>query len=141
MKPHRLVTRVLVRDENHRFLLVRNRDQDFWYPPGEGVEPGETLAEAAVREVLEETGVKAKVTRLLFVREFLDSRPDVHNVEIFFLGTLENLANQNPELNYCWFEKKEMLGNASVFPDHLREPDWGGMMEISQNLYLGFERG
>lgn len=39
-------------------LLQLRRDTDTWAPPSGGVEPGETVAECAMREVLEETGIK-----------------------------------------------------------------------------------
>lgn len=51
---------VVVRDG--RVLLVRRRnepDAGLWGYPGGHVEPGETVAEAAARELLEETGVEA----------------------------------------------------------------------------------
>lgn len=57
----------LVRD-GERFLLVqRGRPpfEGFWGLPGGGVELGETVAEAAVREVREETGLQVQVTRFL----------------------------------------------------------------------------
>lgn len=141
MKPQRLVVRMLVQDQNERSLLVQNRGQDFWYPPGGGLEPAETLAQAAVREVLEETGVRARVERLLFVVEFLDPRLDEQNIEFFFLGTLEGYGDDGHEHAMRWFERREMLNNPAIFPTQLRQPEWGGALLINQNLYFGVERG
>lgn len=59
----------LVRDGEGRIALVRNRWSDGWVLPGGNVEAGETLREAAVREVREETGLAARVERPLEVVE------------------------------------------------------------------------
>jgi 8-oxo-dGTP pyrophosphatase MutT (NUDIX family) len=37
-------------DDTGRVLLVENRDTDLWVVPGGAIEPGETPADAAVRE-------------------------------------------------------------------------------------------
>jgi len=59
--PIRVAARVLLVDEAERVLLLRSVDPAdgsvFWYPPGGGIEPDEDAAQAAVREVWEETGL------------------------------------------------------------------------------------
>lgn len=58
--------RVIVLDADHRVLLLRWRDPAdplhvVWEPPGGGIDPGESEAAAAVREVAEETGFMVEV--------------------------------------------------------------------------------
>ncbi len=57
--PYILGVRVIVEDGDRQVLLVRHTYLDGWYLPGGAVDGGETLEEAASREVLEETGVVA----------------------------------------------------------------------------------
>jgi ADP-ribose pyrophosphatase YjhB (NUDIX family) len=54
-----------VRDEGGRILLIRKIDNGYWALPGGAMEIGESIREAAVREVEEETGVRVKVTGLV----------------------------------------------------------------------------
>jgi 8-oxo-dGTP diphosphatase len=54
----------VVRDDDGRILLVRRVDNGTWELPAGMIEPGEQPAAAALREVLEETGVVAVVQRL-----------------------------------------------------------------------------
>ncbi|WP_255191566.1 NUDIX hydrolase [Natronobeatus ordinarius] len=54
-----LATLARVRDPDGRIALVRNDWTDGWFLPGGAVEPGETPAGAARREVREETGLEA----------------------------------------------------------------------------------
>ena len=63
--------RVLLVDGDGRVLLFRFRgldaaldDEDFWITPGGGVDDGEAVAEAAARELLEETGIAARTAEL-----------------------------------------------------------------------------
>jgi len=67
-----------------RFLLVQERKDRSWHLPAGRVEPGETLAEAAVRETLEESGVKIRLTGVIRV-EHTPGRRDAR-LRVVFLG-------------------------------------------------------
>lgn len=54
-RPLTLGVRILARDEEGRVLLVRHTYISGWHLPGGGVEIGETLVEAAGKELREET--------------------------------------------------------------------------------------
>lgn len=61
--------RVLVVDAGGRVLLLHGfdparRDEPYWITVGGGAKPGESLAEAAARELLEETGISARSDEL-----------------------------------------------------------------------------
>jgi mutator protein MutT len=54
----------VVLNSDGRVLLQRRADHDVWALPGGAVEGGETIADAVVREVEEETGCRTEVVRL-----------------------------------------------------------------------------
>ncbi|MGW6918989.1 NUDIX hydrolase [Kitasatospora sp. NPDC054939] len=59
----RRAARVLLFDPQDRLLLFRGEDPavpgtTWWFTPGGGLEPGEGVHEAAVRELAEETGLR-----------------------------------------------------------------------------------
>ncbi|UJW32337.1 NUDIX domain-containing protein [Saccharothrix sp. AJ9571] len=54
-----------IQDDEGRILMIRRTDNDLYALPGGQLELGETLTEAAVREVREETGIECEVTGLI----------------------------------------------------------------------------
>ncbi len=72
-------------------LLVREMSDGLWTLPGGWADVGESPSEAAAREVMEESGYRVRVTRLLAV---LDKRrhphpPDVYYIyKLFFAGEI-----------------------------------------------------
>jgi 8-oxo-dGTP diphosphatase len=70
-------------------VLIRRGSEPFegqWALPGGFVEVGETVEEAAVREVAEETGLAVELARLVGVYSEPDRDPRGHNVSVAFLA-------------------------------------------------------
>jgi 8-oxo-dGTP pyrophosphatase MutT (NUDIX family) len=69
-----MTVKLLLVDPDDRVLLIHATDpgsgRRWWYPVGGGVEPGESLQEAARRETHEETGVEdLPLGTLVWVRD------------------------------------------------------------------------
>lgn len=79
-----------VEDQNGRVLLQRRGDHDteIWGFPGGAVEIGESLDEAATREIYEETGLKVEVTGLIGIySKYLHTYPNgdvAQPISVFF---------------------------------------------------------
>ncbi len=71
----RSVAEALVTDGQGRVLVVYNVGT-WWLPTG-GVEPGESSAAAARREVLEETGVDVDIGEIVLVEERVTDRTEI----------------------------------------------------------------
>lgn len=66
----------LVANEAGEILMIRRTDNGNWALPGGAIEMNESVADAAVRETFEETGVRAEVTGLLGI--YSDPRHIIH---------------------------------------------------------------
>lgn len=85
--------RVILLDDRDHVLLFHGCDPDrpespFWFTPGGGIDPGETPAQCAVRELREETGLTGVTLGPLVWRRrarfrFLGQDIDQH--EVYFL--------------------------------------------------------
>ncbi|MBH9966213.1 NUDIX hydrolase [[Bacillus] enclensis] len=85
------VTYMLLFDEpGEKVLLVKNtgKNGSYYTLPGGAAEPGETLEEAAIREVKEETGLDAEIRDIFSVGEgFFEDRGH-HAVFFTFRGRI-----------------------------------------------------
>jgi 8-oxo-dGTP pyrophosphatase MutT (NUDIX family) len=55
---------IAVSNDADDLLLIRRTDNDNWAFPGGGIELGESLTQAAVRETREESGIDCEITGL-----------------------------------------------------------------------------
>ncbi|WP_107660700.1 NUDIX hydrolase [Nocardia suismassiliense] len=115
----RTTARIVLFDEQGRTLLMRGNDPttpdvSFWFTVGGGVDPEETLREAAVRELYEETGYQADPESLRGpiwrrVAVFPFDGDLIRSEELFF--ALRVPAYEPQATNLTAIERRSITGN------------------------------
>ena len=110
---------VVVQDAQGRILMIRRSDNDNWAIPGGAMDFGESLTDAAVREVQEETGITCQVTGLVGI--YTDPRHLIHYTsnnevrqEFSVVFTADYVSGQpttsDESLEVHWVEPKDIEG-------------------------------
>ena len=84
----RVGSAVLV-EKNGKFLLgERNKVNynGYWVIPGGGVNFGETIKDAGIREIKEETNLDIEITKLIGPKEILNIKENYHGIVFFHLA-------------------------------------------------------
>jgi 8-oxo-dGTP pyrophosphatase MutT (NUDIX family) len=126
---------------NRKLLVTSLRDASgfFYLLPGGGQEPGESLSNCLIREIIEETGYTVEVKDMMFVREcFIDE--GIHRVEFVFAADIlshdkiiEMDANQ---LGIEWIDIDNLI-NEPLFPEEYRTLIRAYSMGHKEQVYLG----
>jgi len=118
---------VILIEENKVALIERHRaGLDYFVFPGGGVEEGETPEQGAVREAMEELGVKVKIKQKIAIIHFYQSTQHYFQVDRvsgkFGTGTGEEYTDADPgdpqEGIYIpvWMSIDELPQHEKVFP-------------------------
>lgn len=99
-----------------KILLTKREDFEIWCLPGGGVDEGETLAQAAIRETREETGLEVELLRLVGVY----SRP--------------RWTNESPHV--LLFAARPVGGELKLNPDEVLEARYFGPQEIPADMVV-----
>jgi len=120
---------VVILNEEHQVLLQKRADVGLWGIPSGHVEIGETVSEAAVREVKEETNLNIRIQKLIGVYSdpgsqvfVYPSGKTVHFITTCFLAEIvggELRCDSNESLAVQFFSPQHLP------PDLLRmHPQW-----------------
>lgn len=115
------VVYVLLSDEvNEKVLLVKNKGPraSYYTLPGGAVEKGETLQEAALREVKEETGLHVQIGDLFEVTEAFFEERGHHALFFSFFG---NIVGGRTEIS---------------LPDEIEEITWMRVDEVHKHMTM-----
>ena len=110
--------------EDGRVLLQRRDDTRRWGLPGGGVEPGETVRQALIREVREETGLDVEPLRLIGVY----SDPAHHQIVTYPDGTVVHYVSSV-------FECAVRAGSLTCGEESL-ELDWFDPERLPEDVML-----
>ena len=142
---------IIVSDQGEIFCqqLTANdgKGRNFWCTPGGGLNIGESLLDGLHREMIEETGIKPEIGKLLFIQQFAESgEQSAHGpneqLEFFFLITnwqdyqhinLEQTSHGVEEVAECGFVDPK---TTRILPSYLTEVDLDWLINKSTDVHI-----
>ena len=115
--------------ENNKLLVAKNVDHPVYYTIGGGINLNETSEEAIIREVMEETELKLKISKLKYVQErFLKiNNEKYHEIVLFYtmdikekIDIIENTYTDQGNKETLHWLPLEQLKNVNLVPEFLK---------------------
>jgi ADP-ribose pyrophosphatase YjhB (NUDIX family) len=111
---------LFILDPARRIALIRKPHfaVDVWRPPGGGIKPGEDFAAGAIREALEETGLRVELQRYLVVTD----------------AVFHNAGRELPWHTHILLATTEDEAIAPADDEEIAEARWGTLDELAGPL-------
>jgi len=132
---------VVLNDKKEILLITEKERPELFKIPGGALDPGEEIAQAAEREVWEETGIKAKFESVLGFRHlqnYFFGHPDIYFICLLKLDPESKEINIDPkEIAKCSWKPFEEFLAMETYP--LQKTVARLVNEHIQNGYKGFQ--
>jgi len=118
-----------------KILLARHEKEgrSYWVLPGGGVDFGETVGEALVREVREEAGFQVRLGELVMLNDSIPPDRHRHILNLYFLAEITGgelrVGQDDKRLRDVRFVEIDSLPELILYPD------------IRERLYEGIRNG
>ncbi len=113
------VAGILINSDGVLFIAHKKNDDVYWLLPGGGVDYGESLSEALVREFLEELNIDITVSDLALISDSIDPAGGRHVVNICFICNYTSgeymLGTEGRLHDFCFFGRDE-ISDIKLFP-------------------------
>jgi 8-oxo-dGTP diphosphatase len=117
--PRIRVAAIIVRGNTVLLVKHRKAGRSYWMLPGGGVRHGESLAEAVVRELQEETALIVRPLDLVLANDSIVPDGSRHILNLCFTAEIEGgtlRCGEDPRVAEAAFLPVEELGCVELFP-------------------------
>jgi 8-oxo-dGTP pyrophosphatase MutT (NUDIX family) len=118
------VTISIAKNQDGKYLIIKSPKWKHWVFPGGHIENGETIEEAAIRELKEETGVEGKHPKHLMTGELINS-PDFYKpahfkyeVVLFETDNPVVIMDKREVISVAWLPLSGLRTLDVIAPDH-----------------------
>jgi ADP-ribose pyrophosphatase YjhB (NUDIX family) len=114
------VAAIIVQDQTVLMVKHAKDGREYWMLPGGGVDFGESLSEALVRELKEEVCIDVKPRELVLANDSIPPDKHRHIINLYFLADLVGgtaALGEDPRIVEVAYIPLRDLNSVTMFPD------------------------
>ena len=121
-RPRVRVAGIVIQENSILLIQHIKNEKKYWLVPGGGVDWGESLEDALIREYKEETNLDIEVKDFLFFSETISPDKNKHVINLYFLVKIKNdsetmkIGNET-NLSDLKYVSKEEIQNIKLYPN------------------------